>query len=365
VFNRRNYYRIRAKHSNDYVEVKKYVQYPGTGDVIERSEKQAGEHLFQEIKADVDGQKFVILPIDDLNYYILPKGTPFVLDVSKEWSDRLFGLPPVITWRITGGDNQKFRLIGHESPGGIECTVESAESLKVWDVKGASLKRFARLTVYTDYKASNQRFIFEPDGTLELRELVPGKDEIRMPPELKAGDPVPSQGEAWILGEAYLPCLAVNDSFPTVEEKLVKSPWYVLSRRRYWKAEKSFTFLKGVGESHEIEIKAGFERETRRTIENTFEMRIGPSINSASKKGGAFANQVNVQLRITSEYVDKTYGEKTVIERVTHAAEEPSKTVVVWVLVDEYVLERMTGAVVGRWSSRVASHVRKATIPTP
>lgn len=186
-------------------------------------------------------------------------------------------------------------------------------------------------------------FLWRIDTTdaLSVPALQPGEDDgvkaLDVPRLTSMTDTPPDKSDSWVVAETLIPFMYVNDGAASFQLHL--SPYYILSRERYWKQTGLIEHDGKEGKTITHEITTGISETSSRSIEN--ELRITIAADSTFSYGPASV-ALKTEIQNTLKVAESTSQSKTREEKTTIQITAPNSRcrIVTWQLAERFTLWR-------------------------
>jgi hypothetical protein len=335
------YYKIKIKHSNKVFDIKGNPM-NSNSEIIQHRDKSR----------DCDNQKFMIFILDDGCMLIASKQSGKVLGVYK---NRSADKTKLIIEEYSGKSNQRFFLLSDKIT--WPC-LRVKLSNKFLEVIKSNISDGAAIVQNRYSGCDNQRFTFVGQEDLQYP-VLSNSDVNRAGLKLiKSNYYGEEKTEQILVAEVAIPYLAINELIPE-DIQAKASPYYKISRYRYWKKIYTYTFN---GEHHESKIvkyNTGIKADILNSMkdvtgiclrdDNKFSFSgFSDDIKNIIKSGlGIYESNSDTDMHYNTEEISISYpkGKPCVITE--------------WIAVDRYTLERANGYEVGEWEIIIASETER------
>ncbi|PFK27907.1 RICIN domain-containing protein [Bacillus cereus] len=344
AFNLGSYYKINCKISGKVFDV--------------RDESlNNGAYIQQYTWKNIDGQKFMVYPLDNGTYAFASKLSGKVFSVRAASMDNQ---AVIEQYDWSAEDKQKFYLTLQEAN---YYSGTSQLSGKVWDVRDSSTHNQALIQQYTWKDIDGQKFSFTPVDTIS----VPSTTTTPLPgvPEYHGyNDQLPDQTYPVVTAYTVAPFFAISDPrYGTNTARQVKeNPYYLYIRKEYWKLLQSHTFAPG--EDATFVYRTGISTVDQTASSTTTSTTIGADGGLQFKKlSVGLSSQYTTELQTSQSTTDAEMKEQEVAITLTNIHPYP----VAWskyILVREYHVERSDGSIVNTpWTVSLPNRTQSVYYP--
>nr|WLN44377.1 Tpp insecticidal protein [Bacillus thuringiensis] len=315
-----NFYKIRT-FCGKYVD----IQHKSTED---------GKFVTQYTGYDIDNQKFMIFTLDNDFSVIAAKHSGKVIDVHY---NRFSSSPrhAIAQYDFHNNENQKFFI----SNDGVFAVKETG---LVWDVQGASNADGINIMPHDYHGASHQKFMLEPSESVSIN--LPTRATLPPAPDFKTtnlDEILPDKTTPVITHATYIPYFMVKDPYYNAQQKIEKSPYYILVRRQYW--EKKSQRIVGAGETYGYSQTTGVSRTDQTSMTKTTEISIGADLGFAFK---GFSAGLSTSITETLSVTKSTSNTDSTEETITITDSNTFNHTIArakYMLINEYYVTRADG----------------------
>ncbi|NEW06365.1 insecticidal toxin [Paenibacillus sp. SYP-B3998] len=281
-----------------------------------------------------DNQKFMIFTLDN-NYSIFAaKHSGKVFDLAY---NSFFG-NYLVQFDFHNGDNQKFFIAN-------EGAISVKSNGQVWDVRGGNTGDNALIIGWNYQGSPNQKFSLVKNGSASI--TPPTKGSFTPAPDFKTDDlneQLPMNTTPVITHFTYLPYFMVKDPYYNAEQKINKSPYYILVRRQYW--EKKTQRILSPSEKYGYSETIGVSRTDQTSMTETTEISIGADLGFSFKGISAgLSTTVTKSLSVTKS-TSTTESKETTRDLSYTNPFEYQIAYAKYMLINEYYVTRANGEMI-------------------
>lgn len=344
AFNLGSYYKINCKQSGKVFDI--------------RDESlNNGAYIQQYTWRNINGQKFMVYPLDNGTYAFASKLSGKVFSV-REASMNNTAVIEQYDW--SAAEKQKFYL----TPQGSNYYSSTSQlSGRVWDVRESSMNNTALIQQYTWKDIDGQKFSFTPVDTIP----VPSTTITPLPgvPEYNSyKDQLPDQTTPVVTAYTVAPFFAISDPrYGTNTARQVhENPYYLYIRKEYWKSIQSHTLAPG--EEFQYTYTTGMTAENQTVSSTTTSTTIGADGGLQFKKlSVGLSTQYTTELQTAQSTSDSEMKEETITMMMPNRSSFP----IAWskyILIREYHVQRSDGSVVNTpWTVSLPNRTQSVTYP--
>ncbi len=270
----------------------------GSGELVTASDRDAKLQQWQ-LTGDT-WQCFEITPLADYNRNRTVRLT-CVADsrvVSTRWDGEAF------LWRLEDGDDQQILHLGDAGPIRLPA-------MPIIEGTGGSMDR-------------DLLKVESFDGTQVVEQTTPR-----------------------VVSSQLIPFPFVDDTY-TLGRRMLETPYYLLTRRCFWKKVRAREFPAAGVKEDELTWEIGFREEETSELEKTLNITIGAKVSYASEAG--LGGEINFTQQWGEKWTRRSKVERYEKESGSYKVkyEDGQRVlVVVWALVNRYTLSRTNGEVIG------------------
>jgi hypothetical protein len=197
----------------------------------------------------------------------------------------------------------------------------------------------------TETGPNENGFVWKLDtvGVFDVPKLRTPETQLDVPRVKSFADAAPDTSEPWVIGEVLVPFMFVADG--PRSSQLRTTPYYVLSRERYWTQAADNEYDGKVQKTWTEEITVGMKETHQQSLEN--ELSITITADASFAYGPATAS-MKTEIANKLKVSESSSTEKMRQEKVTTQVTVPKERVriVIWVRTDRYSLKRTDGKLV-------------------
>jgi hypothetical protein len=298
------------------------------------------QYPLSEPGPNVHGFDWILFPTTDGSYLIVNRVSGFALLAGSygEGGDREL-------WQYRATD------LGGHNPDAFKWGIEPV---------GANYRIINRVSGFAllpgNYGVGNDRamwqypleegkdaFLWKIDATdaLSVPALKPGEDDgvraIDVPRLQSMTDTPQTQSASWVVAETLVPFMYVTDGAMSFQLQL--SPYYILSRERYWKQTGLNEYDGATDKTIKQNIKVGISESSSRSMENVLRITIAAD---ATFSYGPASVALKTEIQNTLKVAESTSQSKTREEETTIEITVPKMRcrVVTWQLAESFTLWR-------------------------
>jgi hypothetical protein len=336
-----SYYKIKAKHSNLYLDV--------TGQKIYNGDNVAQWQNTENLK--INNQKWLFVPVanEKNTYRIVAKHSGLCLDVTGQ---KTHNGANVAQWQFTGLDNQKWVL---EPQGGQYYKIKSKHSNLYLDVSGQKIHNGDNIAIWQETGLENQVWKLEVSDPISIRAEFtkiaksPPKPETNSKPE----EVIETTGIEWVS------FLFVQDSW-SLPRKAMYSPWYYLEETTEYTVEQG-NWFDNYDSKQEINEKYEITTTWNQTDQKSLTQNFSANFSMEASYGMASAS---ASTSISRDVFSSTTTQQGREERAEKPlVVSPCTFYAIYTVYDTITLKRMDGSIVSSW--RKADGEKRVTLTNP
>lgn len=215
----------------------------------------------------------------------------------------------------------------------------------------------------TEIGPNQDGFVWKLDnvGAFDVPNLKAPQAQFDVPRVKSFADAAPDTSESWVIGEVLVPFMFVADG--TRSTQLRTTPYYVLSRERFWTQSADNEYDGKVQKTWKEEVTVGIKETHQRSLEN--ELSITITADASFSYGPATASmktEIANKLKVSESSSTERMREEKITTEVTVPKERVR--IVIWVRTDRYSLKRTDGTLVSEPSMVLSkTHIVNDSFP--
>ena len=337
-----SYYKIKAKHSNLYLDV-----------AGQKTNNGANIAQWQDTeKLKINNQKWLFVPVENEKntYRIVAKHSGLCLDVTGQKTNNGAN---VAQWQFTGLDNQKWIL---EAKGGQYYKIKSKPSGRYLDVTGQRIHNGDNVTLWQETGLDNQVWKLEASDPITIiDEFSKNAKSPQKPKTNSKPEPVSE-----ITGIEWVSFLFVQDSSWDLPRKAINSPWYFLQETTDYIVEPNNWF-----DNYDSKQKINENYVITTTMNQTKQKSLTESFNAsfsaeASYGFGSASGSTSISRDVFSSTTTQQGREETATKPLVVS---PCTFYAIYTVYKTITLTRMDGSIVSSW--RKADGEKRVTLTNP